>query len=152
MEAGGTARMVAALAKALREQAGLTQEELGKLIDYTASAISAMETCAQPASDKMLVKLEEVLGGGLGVFEKARKWMLLEKYPARFRGVAGLERGAVTISSYESFVIDGHLPDRGVRPGPHPRQLSAGLRPEARRTRRGASSPAGRSSIATLPR
>ncbi|NEC85170.1 helix-turn-helix transcriptional regulator [Streptomyces sp. SID12501] len=99
--------MVAALAKALREQMGLTQEELGKLIGYTASAVSAMETCAQPASDKMLVKLEEVLGGGLGVFEKARKWMLLEKYPARFRGVAGLERGAVTISSYETFVIDG---------------------------------------------
>lgn len=107
MEAGGTARMVAALAKALREQAGLTQEELGKLIGYTASAISAMETCAQPASDKMLVKLEEVLGNGLGVFEKARKWMLLEKYPARFRGVAGLEAGAVTVSSYETFVIDG---------------------------------------------
>ncbi|MGY1499735.1 helix-turn-helix domain-containing protein [Streptomyces sp. QTS52] len=106
-EAGGTARMVAALAKALREQAGLTQEELGKLIGYTASAVSAMETCAQPASDKMLVKLEEVLGNGLGVFEKARKWMLLEKYPARFRGVAGLERGAVTVSSYESFLIDG---------------------------------------------
>ncbi|WP_239148887.1 helix-turn-helix transcriptional regulator [Streptomyces sp. SID12501] len=107
VEAGGTAHMVAALAKALREQMGLTQEELGKLIGYTASAVSAMETCAQPASDKMLVKLEEVLGGGLGVFEKARKWMLLEKYPARFRGVAGLERGAVTISSYETFVIDG---------------------------------------------
>lgn len=33
--------------------------------------------------------------------------MLLEKYPARFRGVAGLEGSAVTISSYESFVIDG---------------------------------------------
>ncbi|MGW1717988.1 helix-turn-helix domain-containing protein [Streptomyces sp. NPDC002156] len=107
MEAGGTARMVAALAKALREQAGLTQEELGKLIGYTASAISAMETCAQPASDKMLVKLEEVLGNGLGVFEKARKWMLMEKYPVRFRGAAALERGAVTISSYATFVIDG---------------------------------------------
>ncbi|MEU6230373.1 Scr1 family TA system antitoxin-like transcriptional regulator [Streptomyces sp. NPDC047042] len=107
VEAGGTAHMVAALAKALREQMGYTQEELGKLIGYTASAISAMETCAQPASDKMLVKLEEVLGGGLGVFEKARKWMLLEKYPARFRGMAGLERGAVTICSYASFVLDG---------------------------------------------
>lgn len=85
VEAGGTAQMVAALAKALREQLGLTQEELGKIIGYTASAISAMETCAQPASDKMLVKLEEAIGGGLGVFEKARKYMLLDKYPPQFK-------------------------------------------------------------------
>ncbi|WP_329219579.1 helix-turn-helix transcriptional regulator [Streptomyces sp. NBC_01485] len=105
--ASGTARMVAALAKALREQLGLTQEELGKMIGYTASAISAMETCAQPASDKMLVALEKAIGGGLGLFEKARKWMLLEKYPARFRGFSEMEAGAVTICSYASFVLDG---------------------------------------------
>ncbi|WP_055530938.1 helix-turn-helix domain-containing protein [Streptomyces graminilatus] len=107
MKAGGTARMVAALAKALREQMGLTQEELGQLIGYTASAISAMETCAQPASDKMLIALEKVLGNGMGVFEKARKWMLIEKYPVRFQGVAELEAGAVTVSSYDTFVIAG---------------------------------------------
>jgi len=106
-EAGGTAHLVAALAKALREQQQLTQEELGKKVGYTGSAISAMETCAQPASDKMLVKLEETLGGGLGVFEKARRWMLLEKYPARFRGFSELEAGAVTICSYETLVVDG---------------------------------------------
>ncbi|MEV5841344.1 helix-turn-helix transcriptional regulator [Streptomyces sp. NPDC051985] len=107
VEAGGTAQMVAALAKALREQQELTQEELGRRTGYTASAISAMETCAQPASDKMLVALEEAIGGGMGVFEKARKWMLLEKYPARFRGFSELEAGAVTISSYGTLVVDG---------------------------------------------
>ncbi|MEV7388732.1 helix-turn-helix transcriptional regulator [Streptomyces sp. NPDC091215] len=106
-EAGGTAQMVAALAKALREQQELTQEELGKRTGYTASAISAMETCAQPASDKMLVALEEAIGNGMGVFEKARKWILLEKYPARFRGFSELEAGAVTISSYGTLVVDG---------------------------------------------
>ncbi|MFJ8360356.1 Scr1 family TA system antitoxin-like transcriptional regulator [Streptomyces sp. NPDC093984] len=107
VEASGTAHLVAALAKALREQRQLSQEELGKKIGYTGSAVSAMETCAQPASDKMLVKLEEALGGGLGVFEKARRWMLLEKYPARFRGFSELEAGAVTICSYETLVVDG---------------------------------------------
>ncbi|MEV5381722.1 helix-turn-helix transcriptional regulator [Streptomyces sp. NPDC052721] len=107
VEAGGTAHLVAALAKALREQLGLTQEELGKRLGYTASAISAMETCAQPASDKMLVGLEEEIGGGLGIFQKARRWMLLEKYPARFRGFSEMEAGAITISSYETLVVDG---------------------------------------------
>ncbi|ELS55062.1 helix-turn-helix domain-containing protein [Streptomyces viridochromogenes] len=106
-EAGGTAHLVAALAKALREQQGLTQPQLGDKLGYSAAAVSAMETCAQPASDQMLVKLEEQLGGGLGVFEKARKWMLLEKYPARFHGFSELEAGAVTLCSYETLVVDG---------------------------------------------
>ena len=107
MEAGGTAQLVAALAKALREQQELTQEELGKRIGYTGSAVSAMETCAQPASDQMLVKLEEAIGGGLGVFEKARKYMLLDKYPPQFKNFALMEAEAVSLSSYQTFVIDG---------------------------------------------
>ncbi|MFJ5530108.1 DUF5753 domain-containing protein [Streptomyces sp. NPDC093261] len=87
--------------------AGIQSRSLGKKIGYTGSAVSAMETCAQPASDQMLVKLEEAIGGGLGVFEKARSWMLLEKYPARFRGFSELEAEAVTICSYETLVVDG---------------------------------------------
>ncbi|MCZ0987877.1 helix-turn-helix domain-containing protein [Streptomyces diastatochromogenes] len=109
VEAGGTALLVAALAKALREQLGLTQEELGKRIGYTASAISAMETCAQPASDKMLVALEKEIGGGLGIFEKARKFILLDKYPPQFKNFALMEREAVSLSSYQTYVIDGRF-------------------------------------------
>ncbi|MGW4300496.1 helix-turn-helix domain-containing protein [Streptomyces sp. NPDC004646] len=106
-QAGGAARMVAALAKALREQLGLTQEEVGRMTGYTASAISAMETCAQPASDAMLVALEKAIGGGLGLFEKARKLMLMEKYPPQFKDFALMEAEAVTLSSYETYVIHG---------------------------------------------
>ncbi|MGW4194137.1 helix-turn-helix domain-containing protein [Streptomyces sp. NPDC005004] len=106
-QAGGAARMVAALAKALREQLGLTQEELGRMTGYTASAISAMETCAQPASDAMLVALEKAIGGGLGLFEKARKLMLMDKYPPQFKDFALMEAEAVTLSSYQTYVIDG---------------------------------------------
>lgn len=106
-EAGGTAQLVAALARALREQQQLSQEQLGKKIGYTGSAISAMETCAQPASDQMLVKLEETTGGGLGVFEKARTFVLLDKYPPQFKDFSLMEAAAVTLSSYETFVVDG---------------------------------------------
>ncbi|MEU6354425.1 helix-turn-helix transcriptional regulator [Streptomyces sp. NPDC047072] len=106
--AGGTAHLVATLAKARREQMGLSQEQLGKEMGFTGSAVSAMETCAQPASDQMLVKLKEVIGGELApVFEEARKWMLLEKYPKRFRGFADMEAKAVTICSYQTHVVDG---------------------------------------------
>ncbi|MEU9920491.1 Scr1 family TA system antitoxin-like transcriptional regulator [Streptomyces griseoluteus] len=107
LAASGTARMVAAFAKARREQLGLTQEELGALIGYTASAISAMETCAQPASDKMLMELERVLGDGMGIFEMARKFVLLDKYPPQFQDFALMEAEAVSLSSYETYVIAG---------------------------------------------
>ncbi|MFG3024667.1 helix-turn-helix transcriptional regulator [Streptomyces sp. NPDC048254] len=106
-EAGSTAQLLAALAKAFREQQELTQEELGKRIGYTGSAVSAMETGAQPASDKMLAKLEEAIGGGLGIFEKARRFVLLDKYPAQFKNFALVEQEAVTLSSYQTFVVDG---------------------------------------------
>lgn len=106
-EAGGTAHMVAAMSKAFREQHRLTQEELGRQIGYTASAVSAMETCAQPASDTMLVKLEEVIGGGLGLFETARKYVLLDKYPPQFKNFAVMEAQATTLSSYQTYVVDG---------------------------------------------
>ncbi|MFJ9564662.1 helix-turn-helix transcriptional regulator [Streptomyces fuscichromogenes] len=106
-EAGSTAQLLAALAKAFREQQDLTQEELGKRIGYTGSAISAMETGAQPASDKMLAKLEETIGGGLGIFEKARRFVLLDRYPAQFKNFALVEQEAVTLSSYQTFVVDG---------------------------------------------
>ncbi|MER6435352.1 Scr1 family TA system antitoxin-like transcriptional regulator [Streptomyces sp. NPDC001185] len=107
VEAGGTARVVAALAKALREQQRLSQEELGALIGYTGSAVSAMETCAQPASDQMLIKLEESIGLGLGVFEKARGYIRADKYPAQFKDYALLEQRALTLSTYVTVVVHG---------------------------------------------
>jgi len=106
-EAGGVTRMVADLAKALREQQQLSQEQLGRKIGYTGSAVSAMETCAQPASDQMLVKLEETIGAGLGVFEKARTYVRMDKYPAQFKNYALLEQRALTLSSYVTLVVDG---------------------------------------------
>ncbi|MFG3586693.1 helix-turn-helix transcriptional regulator [Streptomyces sp. NPDC047990] len=106
-EAGGTARVVAALAKALREQQRLSQEELGALIGYTGSAVSAMETCAQPASDQMLIKLEESIGLGLGVFEKARGYIRADKYPPLFKDFAPLEQKALSLQSYAMLVVHG---------------------------------------------
>ncbi|WP_455360719.1 helix-turn-helix domain-containing protein [Streptomyces sp. SYSU K21746] len=105
--AGATTRYVAEIARMMREKQNLTQKEVGEQTGFTGSAISAMETCAQPASDQMLVKLEEVIGSGLGLFETARPYVLMDKYPARFRHFSRLEAEALTISSYETHVVDG---------------------------------------------
>ncbi|MEW2412522.1 helix-turn-helix transcriptional regulator [Streptomyces sp. NPDC046866] len=105
--AGGVIRIVSHLARALREREKLTQKELGKMLGYSAAAISAVETCAQPASDEMLIGLEATIGGGLGVFEVARELVPLERYPAQFQDFIMLEQKALSLCSFEPQVIYG---------------------------------------------
>ncbi|MFE3400422.1 helix-turn-helix domain-containing protein [Streptomyces anulatus] len=101
------ARMVAEVARTLRIQRGWTQEQLGRELGYSAAAVSAMETCAQPASDAMLVELERVLGNGTGVFETARRFMRMEKYPIQFQDYALLEQAAISLQLFATNVIHG---------------------------------------------
>ncbi|MER5929948.1 helix-turn-helix transcriptional regulator [Streptomyces sp. NPDC002054] len=103
----------AEIARILRREKGMTQEELARLIDYSASAVSLMETGAQPPSDQMLEALERTLGEERGLFEAARKYVLMEKYPVRFRKFSTLEASAHAISSYETLVVDGLFQTEG---------------------------------------
>lgn len=105
--ASPTARLVADVARKLRVRKGWTQEQLGREMGFSAAAVSAMETCAQPASDEMLVKLEQVLGDGLEIFEQARVYMRMEKYPPQFKNYAGLEQKALVVRLYATHVIHG---------------------------------------------
>ncbi|MFF8831808.1 helix-turn-helix domain-containing protein [Streptomyces sp. NPDC015131] len=105
--ASAVMRLVAEMARKLRVRKGWTQEQLGKETGFTAAAISAMETCAQPASDTMLVALDRALGDGLGLFEAARVYVRLEKYPEQFKGYAPLEQKAVSLSLYATLVVHG---------------------------------------------
>ncbi|MGW0395248.1 helix-turn-helix domain-containing protein [Streptomyces sp. NPDC003042] len=104
---GGATRLVSHLARALREKEKLTQKELGKRLGYSAAAISAVETGAQPASDEMLVGLEEEIGGGLGAFEVARELVRLDKYPAHFQDYFLLEQQALSLYLFETDAIYG---------------------------------------------
>ncbi|MFD6587177.1 Scr1 family TA system antitoxin-like transcriptional regulator [Streptomyces anulatus] len=101
------ARMVAEVARTLRIQRGWTQEQLGLELGYSAAAVSAMETCAQPASDAMLVELERVLGNGTTVFETARRFMRMEKYPRQFQDYVLLEQAAINLQLFATNVIHG---------------------------------------------
>ncbi|MFE7262351.1 Scr1 family TA system antitoxin-like transcriptional regulator [Streptomyces sp. NPDC057592] len=105
--ASPTAKLVADVAKKSRMRKKLTQEQLGKEIGFSAAAISAMETCAQPASDDMLVGLERALGDGTGIFESARLYMRMEAYPPQFKPHAPLEQAALTLSLYSIHVVHG---------------------------------------------
>ncbi|MGW8988030.1 Scr1 family TA system antitoxin-like transcriptional regulator [Streptomyces parvus] len=101
------ARMVAEMARTLRVQRGWTQEQQGKEIGYSAAAISAMETCAQPASDAMLVELQRVHGKGTRVFETARQYMRMERLPEQFKDYALLEEAALSLQLFATNVVHG---------------------------------------------
>jgi transcriptional regulator with XRE-family HTH domain len=99
--------MVAEMARTMRIQRGWTQEQEGQELGYSAAAVSAMETCAQPASDAMLVELERVLGNGTGVFLTARRYMRMERLPEQFQDYALLEQAALSLQLFASNVIHG---------------------------------------------
>ncbi|MFF2411335.1 Scr1 family TA system antitoxin-like transcriptional regulator [Streptomyces sp. NPDC058092] len=105
--ASPTAKLVADVAKRARSRKKLTQEQLGKSIGFSAAAVSAMETCAQPASDEMLVALERELGDGMGIFEKARLYMRMETYPPLFKDYALLEQAALRLQLFSITVVHG---------------------------------------------
>lgn len=105
--ASPTAQMVAEVARTLRIQRGWTQEQEGQELGYSAAAVSAMETCAQPASDAMLVELERVLGNGTGIFLTARRYMRMERLPQQFQDYALLEEAAISLQLFVTNVVHG---------------------------------------------
>ncbi|URM90484.1 helix-turn-helix transcriptional regulator [Streptomyces sp. MRC013] len=102
-----TAQLVAHMTRTLRKQKGLTQEQLGEMCGFSGGAISGVETCAQPASDQMLVKPEAAIGDGMGFFEEARLYLRIEKYPVQFKEYALLERAAVNLYLFATPVVHG---------------------------------------------
>ncbi|MFI6691490.1 helix-turn-helix domain-containing protein [Streptomyces sp. NPDC050433] len=105
--AGPATRLVAHIARLMRLRKGLTQTEMGVRIGFSAAAVSAMETCAQPASDEMLVAMEHAVGDDIGIFLAARDYVRLDKYPEQFKNYALLEQGAMGLRLYATLVVHG---------------------------------------------
>lgn len=70
--------------------------------------MSAVETCAKPATDEFIEAAEKALDAG-GVIATAAKYLRLERYPAHFQGFVQLEQEALSVSSYCVVLIDGLL-------------------------------------------
>lgn len=105
--ASPAAKLVAKVTRMLRVQRDWSQDRLGDEIGYSAAAVSAMETCAQPASDAMLVALKRVLSEGSDVFETARLYMRMERLPEQFQDYALLEQAAISLQLFAANVIHG---------------------------------------------
>ncbi|MEW5537897.1 DUF5753 domain-containing protein [Streptomyces cyaneofuscatus] len=105
--ASPAAKLVAKVTRMLRVQRDWSQDRLGDELGYSAAAVSAMETCAQPASDAMLVALKRVLTEGSEVFETARLYMRMERLPEQFKDYALLEQAAISLQLFAANVIHG---------------------------------------------
>ncbi|MEU0381767.1 DUF5753 domain-containing protein [Streptomyces cyaneofuscatus] len=105
--ASPAAKLVAKVTRMLRVQRDWSQDRLGDELGYSAAAVSAMETCAQPASDAMLVALKRVLSEGSDVFETARLYMRMERLPEQFQDYALLEQAAISLQLFATNVIHG---------------------------------------------
>lgn len=92
----------------LRSSAGLSQNDLGARMNYTGAAVSAVETCAKPATDEFVEAAEKALDAG-GVIRAASKYLRLERYPEYFQGFVQMEQEALSVMSWCTQVIDGLL-------------------------------------------
>lgn len=116
-EADGTTGLFTAvgkLLKLLREQAGLTQKELGEAVRYGPDAISAMERGVRVTRPEVLEIADEVLGAkGLlkAVIPEIKEGMkkARTRHPEWYRSYAGLEAEAVEMHFYANQGVPGLL-------------------------------------------
>lgn len=97
------------MVKAFRKRAGLTQEQLGPLIRYSVQYIGSVEQGRRHPSTKFVDRVEEKLDA-FGVIRIAANQLTRRRGLAKwFRRWAELEKGAVTLNTYECRSVPGLL-------------------------------------------
>lgn len=92
----------------LRAAAGMSQPALAKLLNYSASQITKIETCQRIPKPELAAKLDEVLGTD-GHFARLQPMVERSSVLPWFRDLFELEGRATQIRSYESYLIPGIL-------------------------------------------
>ena len=94
--------------RAQREAAGLTQEQLAKLMGYSASVIAKLETCRTIPSPQHAQKADEALKTP-GTFRRLRKAAVNGAYEGWERAYLDIEERATVLRSWQPLVVDGLL-------------------------------------------
>lgn len=90
-----------------RTKAGLSQEELGERISYSAKTVSAVETGRLAPSQDLATRCDEEFETG-GVLARWRHHLVSQSaLPTWFQPWPGVEAGATMIRGYEDFVMPG---------------------------------------------
>ncbi|WP_405873357.1 MULTISPECIES: helix-turn-helix domain-containing protein [unclassified Streptomyces] len=95
----------------LREVAGLTQRQLGDILNYTGSLVGQIETARKVPTPEFSERADAALESG-GMLSRLVELVLRSQLPAWFRQVAELEARAVEICSFQSHMALGLLQTR----------------------------------------
>lgn len=92
-----------------RTRAGLSQEELGERISYSAKTVSAVETGRMPPAADFAARCDDELDTGGALTRWRTKLVGWSVLPTWFRPWMGVEAEATLIRSNEDFVMPGLL-------------------------------------------
>jgi transcriptional regulator with XRE-family HTH domain len=110
--------------RAQREAAGLTQEQLAKLMGYSMSVIAKLETCRTAPSPQHAAQADAALNTP-GTFRRLRSLAMTTAVEPWFRVYLDIESRATVLRSWQPLVVDGLLQTeayarailRAARPG-----------------------------------
>jgi transcriptional regulator with XRE-family HTH domain len=92
-----------------RSAAGMSQEDLGKTINYSGSQVSAVENGQRPPTRDYLAAIDGALHTG-GLFERLQSNLAnFDQAPVWFRDWLLIEREATMIRWFEPLVVPGLL-------------------------------------------
>lgn len=94
-----------------REAAGLTQRQLGDIINYTGSLVGQIETARKVPTPEFSERADAALGTG-GLLSRLVELVLRNQLPSWFRQVAELQARAAEICCFESHMVPGLLQTR----------------------------------------
>jgi transcriptional regulator with XRE-family HTH domain len=116
--------------RAQRELAGLTQEQLAKLMGYSPSVIAKLETFRTIPSPQHADRADEALGTP-GTFRRMRQAMINGAYEPWVRAFLDMEERAAVLRNWESLIVPGLLQTeayaRGVLRGARPTDSDAAI-------------------------
>ncbi|MFE2040421.1 helix-turn-helix domain-containing protein [Streptomyces sp. NPDC059477] len=95
----------------LREAAGLTQKQLGEIVNYTGSLVGQIETARKLPTAEFSERVDAALGTG-GSLSRLLVLVMRSQLPAWFQQVAELQARAVEILCFEAQIVHGLLQTR----------------------------------------
>ncbi|NWF27553.1 helix-turn-helix domain-containing protein [Streptomyces sp. PKU-EA00015] len=91
-----------------RETAGLTQKQLGAIVNYTGSLVGQVETARKLPTAEFSERVDAALGTG-GLLSRLLGLVLRSQLPAWFQQVAELEARATEIATFHTHMVHGLL-------------------------------------------
>lgn len=94
--------------KLLRVRAGISREELGAQVGYSAHSIASFELGRRTPPPRFIEQVDEIVDAG-GLLVAMKDEVARAQYPPFFRDVARLEQEAVELLAYDTHIIKGLL-------------------------------------------